>query len=159
MKHDPSSDVMIRLQDGKSLLAEWTHRFDTLPTIGERIHIEDISGEPQHGYKDSAMVFRVDQDLRNHRVTLVLDAVPDSEKRGRNVVHLNANYVPEAKRQTIEEFVRKHIDMPVFEWVYSQEPAPIVELHGPTTVSRAAIGQLQAKIRNVVGESSPPAMI
>lgn len=159
MNQHASSEVIIRLQDGKSLLAEWSHHFDTIPTIGDRLHIEDVSGELQPGYRDSATVFRIDQNLRTRQLTLVLEAIPAAEQKGRNVVYLNANYIPEARHQEIEKFVRNHVDLPVFEWVYSQQPSPIVELHGPTTISRAAIGQLQAKIRRVLDESSPLAVI
>ncbi len=159
MNHNSSADVIIRLQDGKSLLSEWSHRFDTLPTIGEKLHIEDVSGEVPSGYRDSAPVSRVERDLRNNQLTLVLDAVPVTEKKLRNVVFLNANYIPAEQHQEIEDFVRNHVDLPIFEWVESQQPAPIVELHGPTAISRPAIGQLQAKIRNRLAESSPLAVI
>ncbi|HVJ45168.1 MAG TPA: hypothetical protein VM511_02205 [Luteolibacter sp.] len=159
MNHNSSSDVAIRLQDGKSLLSEWSHHFDTLPTIGERLHIEDVSGDVLSGYRDSAMVSRVERDLKTGLVTLVLDAVPVSEKENRNVVFLNSNYIPAEQHQEIEGFVRNHVDLPVFEWVDSQQPAPIVEFHGPTAISRPALGQLQAKIRNLLAESSPLAVI
>lgn len=159
MNHNSSSDIIIRLQDGKSLLNEWSHHFDTLPTIGERLHVEDVSGEVPSGYRDSAMVSRVERDLNTGRITLVLDAVPVSEKENRNVVFLNANYIPAEQHREIEDFVRNHVDLPVFEWVDSRQPAPIVELHGPTAISRPALGQLQAKIRNLLAESSPLAVI
>jgi hypothetical protein len=156
--HSPSN-VIIRLQDGKSLLAEWTHDFDSLPTIGDRLHIEDISGEIPSGYRDSAFVSVIERDLANGRVTLVLEAAPVAAKEKRNVVFLNANYIPDALHREIENFIRNHVDLPVFEWVRSQQPSPIVELHGPTAISRPALGQLQAKIRNLLAENSPLAVL
>lgn len=159
MSNPESHGVSVRLNDGKSLLAEWSHRFDTLPTIGERVHIEDIGGEPPAGYRDSAPVARIDRDLATGGVTLVLEAVPASAKEARNVVFLNRNYIPEALHRDVEEFVRNHVDLPAFEWVDSQQPAPIVELHGPKAISRPALGQLQAKIRNLLAESSPLAVL
>lgn len=159
MNQNHNSQVIIRLQDGKSLLADWTHQFDQLPTIGERLHIEDIGGDLQPGYQDSTSVSRVDLDLRTNQHTLVLEAVPAKAGANRNVVFLNENYIPENLRLEVETFIRRHVDQPAFEWVQTQQPAPITGIHGPRVPSRPALGQLQAAIRELIADTLTPATL
>ena len=145
------TDITVRLLDGKSILATWTRDFDRLPTIGETLAVEaaDVTG-----YRDEAMVSRIDVDLSGQNVTVILDAVPLDGGTRRTVVTLNENYIPAPMRMEVEKYLRSRLDVPAFEWVAGNEGRPIIDIHGPSSEARERAGELNKEVRSLLADAS-----
>lgn len=146
--------IHLQLNDGKTVIDHWSHSVATVPTIGETIGITAAGGQTPSGYQQEATVFRIEHDLASGDVTVMLEASPVSAKPIRNVVFLNEDYIPAELHRLVEEYLRSRIELPVFEWMPSTEPSPIVRLHGPGRVSPADVAKLQAGVRKIVDEAS-----
>lgn len=146
--------IHLQLNDGKTVIDRWSHSVATVPTIGETVGISSVGGHTPAGYQQDAAVFRIEHDIATGEVTVMLDASPVSAKPIRNVVFLNSDYIPEKVHRDAEEYLRTRIELPVFEWIASTEPAPIVRLHGPAHVSHADLAKLQAGVRKIVDSLS-----
>jgi len=151
-------NIHLQLNDGKTVIDCWSHPLDVVPTIGETVAIPSIGGRAPAGYQEKAAVFRIEHDIATGVITIILDAKPVSAKPIRNVVFLNEDYIPANLRREAEVFLRSRIDLPVFEWIRSTEPSPIVRLHGPAQVSHADLSKLQAGVRGIVDAASPLAI-
>jgi len=147
--------IHLQLNDGKTVIDRWSHSLAAIPTIGEVIGIPSAGGRTPAGYQQNAAVFRIEHDLASGDVTVMLEASPVSAKPIRNVVFLNSDYIPEEVHRDAEEYLRSRIELPVFEWINSTEPSPIVRLHGPARVSTADLAKLQAGVRKIVDALSP----
>lgn len=159
MSYTNTPNTQVQLNDGKSVIASWSHDFNQLPTIGEVVHISSIGGNVPDGYQSHAKVFRMDRNLSTGEVTVILDLVPVDEKEGRPVVILNTEYVPENLRRDVEEHLRGALDVPAFEWIQSTDPAPIISIHAPGNFSETNLAKLQAGVRQIIDEASPLATI
>lgn len=157
---DNQNNVRIQLNDGKAVIDSWTHAFDHLPTIGESIAIPSVGGTVPDGYQEQAGVFRIDRDLSNGDVTVILDLKPASAKADRIVVFLNTEYVPEQHRRDVEEHLRGKLDVPAFEWVQSTDPAPVLRIHqGLSEIPHSEVEKLQKGVRAIIEASSPLATV
>ena len=151
-------NIHLQLNDGKTVIDCWSHPLAAIPTIGEVVDINAVGGLTPQGSRPEATVFRIDRSLASGGMTVILDAVPIAAKPIRNVVFLNEDYIPADLRREAEVFLRSRIELPVFEWIRSTEPSPIVRLHGPAQVSHADLAKLQAGVRGIVDAASPLAI-
>ncbi len=154
MKSHP--DITVRLLDGKSNLATWTRAFDKLPTIGETLAVEAAD---LRGYRDEAMVSRIDMDLSGQNPEVILDAVPLDGGVQRTVVTLNENYIPAPLREEIEKHLRSRLDLPAFEWLAGNEGRPIIDIHGPSSEARGKASELNKEVRGILADASSPATL
>ena len=149
MNNNNTHNVRIRLQDGKSTLTTWEQQLATIPTIGESIPIPPRP-ETDGRYQPQAVVSRIDHDLKTGGIEVIAEATPLGETSKRATVFLNAAYVPENLRNEVENLVRKHLDVPVFEWQESSEPTPLLEIHGGKATVPADLNGLRNQIKEEI---------
>ncbi|WAC20087.1 hypothetical protein OVA24_01680 [Luteolibacter sp. SL250] len=153
-------NVHIQLNDGKAVIDRWPHDSNQLPTIGDVIAIPSVGGRIPEGYQENATVFRIDRDLNNGELTVILDLQPVSAKGGRLVVFLNTEYVAENLRREVEEHLRGKLEVPAFEWIHSTEPAPVIRIHqGLSEIPHAEVAKLQKGVRAIIEAASPLATV
>ncbi|MES2474966.1 MAG: hypothetical protein V4640_04245 [Verrucomicrobiota bacterium] len=148
-------DITVRLLDGKSLLGNWTLDFEKLPTIGDSLPLDAVVASELRGYRDHALVSRIDVDLASQDPVIILDALPLNHEAIRNVVILNENYISKPLRHDVERLLRSRLEVPVFEWVASHEARPIVDIHGPDSGCHTAVLRLGEEIRALLAAASP----
>ncbi len=149
-----NQNIHIRLQDGNSLLSTWESRSAAIPTIGETIRITAEAGLGGR-YQPEAVVTRIDEDLRTGRVEIIAEASPAAGTANRGTVVLNSAFVPAGLRGEVESIVRKSVRTPSFDWRESQEPTPLIEVHGGgQSLTPAELNRLRNEIRAALQQRS-----
>ena len=146
MKSEHPKTTTILLKDGEVLLESWPQEFSELPTVGEKIDISGKLPDELEGYREQAMVTRIewDQESDNHRIEAEADCeLADHE---RPIVFLNASMIPASRRRDAEQLLRRELQLPILHWEESYEPKPIVRLHDNGKKLTTSLAELQKKL-------------
>ena len=147
--------ITLQLNDGKSVLHTWTEAFDKLPTVGETLKINTADAPNLNGYQDHAKVSLIEECASEGSKTVILEAVAKKAPSERPTIVMNSDYVPQRHRQKSEAFLRKHFETPAFEWVESDLPQPIIDVHASPKPTVSELRKITDELRDLLLEDAP----
>lgn len=145
----------IQINDGNSVLHTATREFDELPTVGDKIEIDTGASPDLKGYKSEAEVMLIETDVTNERKAVILRAVPEAGPANRPTLVMNLDYVPKRHRREAESFLRKHFETPAFEWIESDRPQPIIDVHASPKPPVQELRKITDELRDLLLKDAP----
>lgn len=137
------------LKDGSSVLDVWPRNFHCLPSIGELIPIESSECGILRGYKPHARVTVIEPEPGS-RSRIYLEAEIRSASARRTVVFLNETHVPRYWRRAVEAYLRIHLELPIFCWIRSHQPHPVIRVLATPTFTEDQLRQLRGQVCSVM---------
>lgn len=149
--------IKLELRDGKSVLHTWTQEFETPPTVGDVLKVDTGANPDLAGYKEEAEVLLVEESGSDE--TVVLEAVPKVDPAKRPLVVMNKEYVPEKKRSETESFLRKRFEVPAFDWISSDLPQPIIDVHVDPKPPLEELRKITDELRDFLLKDAPVSVV
>lgn len=150
-----NQSINVQLNDGKSVLHSWTQEFERLPTVGETLKVHAEGATNLDGYKDTAKVLLIEERVSEDSKTVILEAVLKKPSSDRPTIVMNSEYVPKRHREDAESFLRKHFETPAFEWIASDLPQPIIDVHASPKPAASELRKITDELRDLLLEDAP----
>ncbi len=154
-----TKNITVHLNDGKTRITSWSQDFSKFPTLGEWVDIDTMRSPIPDGYETIGMISKIAFDSSGRNPEIHLDAVAAKNPGGRPAVLLNSSYIPEPLARRVEDHLRTCLELPTFEWVRSNEPRPLIDVHVNPRLDRRTFRKWNDELRNIVIEASPLAVI
>ncbi len=146
-------NTTVQLNDGKSVLHTWSQDFNKLPTVGDILEINTQENQVPAGYRNEAKVLLI--ETHGTGTKLVLEATPLAKQANRPVLVMNKNYVPKRLRVEAETFLRERFDIPTFDWINSDLPQPIIDVHMESKPPIKELRKITDELRALLLKDSP----
>lgn len=147
--------ITVQINDGRSILHTWSENFEKLPTVGDTLEIDTGANPDLKGYKDQAKVLLIEDKSSGDGHKLILGAEPVNGPTKRPTIIMNRDYVPQRHRREAESFLRKHFATPAFEWVESDLPQPIINVHAEQKPSVQKLRKITDELRDLLLKDAP----
>lgn len=147
--------ITVQINDGRSILHSWSEDFEKLPTVGDTLKIDTSVSPNLKGYKDEAKVLLIEDNTSGNGQKLVLGAEPVSGATKRPTIIMNRDYVPKRHHREAESFLRKHFATPAFEWIESDLPQPIINVHADQKPSVQKLREITDELRDLLLKDAP----